>query len=244
MKPEMYPVHFEIQKSHWWFKTKKAIALDFIRRHSRETGPMKILDIGCGTGLMLDALSRLGETSGMDASEDAIHFSRKIFQGEVKMGFLPDQVPFEKERFDLITALDVLEHIDRDRESMAALLGLVKPGGMAVLTVPAGMELWSGHDVINEHKRRYTRAEFGRKLKEAGWQVERLTYFNSLLYPPILLARVLARLFRAGGVEDLKTPNPLVNMVFGAIFGLEKPFLRHFNFPVGVSVLAVVRRPG
>ena len=242
MEKSFYRIFFEVQQKHWWFVAKKKIVLDLIDRYVPAKVNHKILDIGCGSGLMLNALEQIGETNGMDMSDDAINFSKEIFSGTVKKGMLPDNIPYEKEYFSLVVALDVIEHVDDDRAALVAIRSHIAPGGQAVITVPACMFLWSEHDVLNEHKRRYTLEELKMKLLDAGFTIEKISYFNTFLFPLISLVRMVNNLLKRKGGSDVDLPHPAVNYIVEKIFSLEKYFLRFMNFPIGVSVLAVVRK--
>jgi len=243
MDKSYYRIFFEVQKSHWWFVGKKKIVLDLIRRYvpNRIEGH-QILDIGCGSGLMLNALERIGKVSGMDMSDEAISFSREIFDGTVKKGSLPDNVPYEGEKFSLVTALDVIEHIDDDCAALKAIRATMVDGGWAVITVPACMFLWSEHDVLNEHKRRYTREELQIKLIESGFKIERISYFNSFLFPAIGFVRLFNKIFRRQENSDVDLPSLPVNCILKKVFSAERLFLKFMSFPIGVSILAVVRK--
>jgi SAM-dependent methyltransferase len=242
MEKSFYRIFFEVQKKHWWFVAKKKIVLDLIDRHVPVKPNHKILDIGCGSGLMLNALEQIGETNGMDMSDDAISFSKEIFSGTVKKGVLPDNIPYEKEYFSLVVALDVIEHVDDDRAALSAIRSHIAPGGHAVITVPACMFLWSEHDVLNEHKRRYTLEELKTKLLDSGFTIERISYFNTFLFPLISLVRMVNNVLKRKGGSDVDLPHSAVNYIVEKIFSMEKYFLRFMNFPIGVSVLAVVRK--
>jgi SAM-dependent methyltransferase len=239
---EMYRLFFKVQQKHWWFVARKDIVLDVISRNFQPRSDARVLDIGCGAGLMLNALGQFGETCGMDNAEAAVLLSQEIFAGNVRAGQLPDQIPYAAGSFNLITALDVIEHIDADVESLRAIRAQLAPGGMAVITVPAFMFLWTEFDEINEHKRRYSRAELDAKLRQAGFTVEKLSYFNTLLFPLALAVRTLNRLLKRSGARDLELPNRYVNALLRSIFRLEKSLLRYLSFPFGVSLIAVVRR--
>jgi len=241
MDKRYYRIFFKVQQEHWWFVVKKKIILDTIRRFVPLKSDSKILDIGCGAGLMLNALEMIGTTSGMDVSDDAIAFSKEIFSGDVRKGMLPDQVPFDDNYFSLITALDVIEHVDDDLAALKAIRSKIAPGGYAVITVPAFMFLWSEHDVLNEHRRRYTLPELHAKLGQAGFYVEKISYFNTLLFPLIAVVRFFERLFNRKGGSDVDLPNPMVNFILKTIFKLEIGLLKVINLPAGVSVLAVGR---
>lgn len=242
MNINMYRIFFEIQKKHWWFVTKKSIVLNTIDRHLSKNGNIKVLDIGCGSGLMLNSLEEVGETFGMDMSDDAINFSKEIFNGSVKKGLLPDQIPYEENMFDLITALDVIEHVDRDIDSLRSIRSRLVSNGKVIITVPAYMFLWSAFDDLNEHKRRYTLTELNTKLVQAGFTVEKITYFNTLLFPVVFIVRMLNNLLKRDGASDVDMPSLPLNFILRKIFGIEKYLLRFINLPFGVSVLAVVRK--
>jgi SAM-dependent methyltransferase len=242
MNIEMYRIFFNIQKQHWWFVIKKEIILDAISLYTKLKPNSQILDIGCGSGLMLNALEKIGITNGMDMSSEAIAFSREIFSGPVKQGSLPKNVPYPENSFELITALDVIEHIDDDTASLVTIKNLLSPSGKAIITVPAYMFLWSKFDEMNEHKRRYTLRELEQKLKNAGLQVENISYFNSLLFPIIFLIRKLNNIIGRDGISDVDMPGYLVNQTLKRIFGLEKFLLRILKLPFGVSILAIVKK--
>jgi len=191
---------------------------------------------------MLTALDDVGQVYGMDMSDDAINFSKQVFNGKVEKGSLPDHIPYDDGFFDLITALDVIEHVDRDIDSLKAMHSLLVPGGKVVITVPAYMFLWSSFDEMNEHKRRYTRKELETKLVQAGFTVEKLTYYNTLLFPIVFVVRILNNILKRDGASDIEMPSRPVNFVLEKIFGIEKYLLRFVSLPFGVSVLAVVRK--
>jgi len=238
----MYRAFFEIQKKHWWFVTRKKIVLDTIDRHLSKNGNAKVLDIGCGSGLMLNALEDLGQTFGMDMSDEAINFSKEIFNGKIAQGFLPDQIPYEENFFDLITALDVIEHVDQDVDSLKAIRARLVSDGKAVITVPAYMFLWSKFDDLNEHKRRYKLTELKTKLMQAGFAVEKISYFNTLLFPVIFVVRMLNNVLKRDGMSDIDMPSRPLNFILAKIFGIEKYLLKFLDMPFGVSILAVVRK--
>ncbi len=243
MDKSYYEIFFDVQRRHWWFSTKKEIVLDLIRRTCFNVfAKQKILDVGCGAGLMLNSLEKIGETYGMDMSDDAINFSKKIYSGVVKKGSLPVNFPYDDNEFTIVVALDVIEHIDDDIAALKTIKNSMVVGGQLIVTVPACMILWSKHDVLNEHKRRYSLTELREKLIIAGYSVERISYFNTLLFPAILLVRMINKIFKREDGSDVALPSPVINFILKNIFSIERWLLRVVNLPIGVSVLAVAKK--
>jgi len=242
MNIDMYEKHFALQKKHWWFVGKSRIVMGLISEYCTIGRHSKILDIGCGAGLMLPALSELSITYGMDTSDEAIKFSRANFTGLIKKGSLPNDVPFFDNQFNLITALDVLEHIEDDLKSLYMIHNLLCFDGVAVLSVPAHQYLWTKFDDENEHKRRYSWSEFKCKLEEAGFTIKKLSFYNSILYFPSVIVIYLNKYLNTDIGRELKSGNPLFNWILTRIFSLEKTLLRFINFPFGLSLIAVVSK--
>lgn len=175
-------------------------------------------------------------------SPQAIALARGRGAADIAEGALPDGIPFEGCTFDVVAALDVLEHVGPDRAALRALGARLRPGGLLVATVPAFRFLWSGHDTIHHHRRRYRRAELAALVRAAELEPLVLTYFNMLLFPPIAALRLLARLFgRTGGDDAL--PGRLLNRALEAVFGLEQHLVGRVPLPFGVSLLVIARRP-
>ena len=202
MERELYDQHRKMQETHWWFCGKKEIVIDFAEHQAglmRSSSPMQILDIGCGMGLMLDALKLYGNVYGMDAEDVAVQYCRannETIKDSIKLGALPNEVPFEKGTFDFIFALDVLEHVYDDESAMKTIFNLLKPGGKLVATVPALMSMWSAHDELNHHFRRYEKNEFYEKITGAGFKVLKMSFYNSLLFLPAYCVRKVKNAFK------------------------------------------------
>jgi 2-polyprenyl-3-methyl-5-hydroxy-6-metoxy-1,4-benzoquinol methylase len=242
MQEELLQSMFESQEHHWWFTTKRKIVVDHIDRALDPKPNTKILDIGCGSGLMIRALEKYGSVYGIDASEQCLEFCRKLGSANLCRGEFPDLVPYMPNTFGLITALDVIEHIEDDQGSLSKIFDLLEAEGLLLLTVPAFNFMWTSFDEVNDHKRRYSKGELRRKLIEAGFVIESISYYNSLLFPIAFVGRMYSKLFGTQSTSDVVPPMPIVNWIFSKIFGLERAYLRNFGFPVGLSLIAVARR--
>jgi SAM-dependent methyltransferase len=243
MQQHTYPILFKIEKSHWWHTGRRRIIAGFVEKICRDLAVERprILDVGCGTGANLEMLARFGEAEGMDVSPDALAFCRERGLENVRLG-AAERLPYEDGSFDLVTALDVVEHLDDDMAGLREMHRVLKPGGRAMLFVPAFMFLWGVQDDISHHRRRYTLAGLRRTVREAGFEVERATYANLSFFGPILLGRLL---MRATGLRPASENNinvSALNGVLGRILGAESGLLRRLNFPFGVSAICVARR--
>jgi SAM-dependent methyltransferase len=161
----------------------------------------------------------------------------------VEPGFLPDDLPFAPQSFDLVCAFDVIEHVDEDAASVKALAGLIRPGGYFATTVPGQPWMWSGHDELHHHKRRYRLRAYRRLFEAAGLEVVKASYFNALLFPPIAAIRALKLLLRSKSADDDAMPPAPLNGLLAALFAAERHWLRHAALPIGVSIVLIARRP-
>jgi SAM-dependent methyltransferase len=202
----------------------------------------RILEVGCGTGHNLAMLKEFGRLEASELDRCARAVANKRLPRKFKEARLPDLSMFERNGYDLIALLDVLEHVPDDLASLRAIHRRLKPGGALLLTVPANPWMWSAHDVAHHHFRRYTRGGLARLFEQAGLDVQLLSYFNSLLFPPIAAARLLHKATGRDSADDA-LPGAPVNAMLNTVFGLEAGLLGRVPMPFGVSLVAVVRRP-
>jgi SAM-dependent methyltransferase len=240
MQEIAYKKTFEFEDTHWWFRARNRIVLNLVRLYASAPHPM-ILDYGCGTGKMLQELSSIGETWGCDSSQTALEYCRG--RGIEHLIPYPEIRDIPK-RFDIITLLDVLEHVDDDVLLISELKELLSQNGKLIITVPAYKCLWSGEDYVSEHKRRYTRKELSSCITGAGLRIVRMSYFNFILLPSIYSVIKIKALLKPESMKesDLNSPPSILNSTLYTIFRLEFPLLRHINMPFGASIFAIAEK--
>ncbi|MFL6775080.1 MAG: class I SAM-dependent methyltransferase [Sphingomicrobium sp.] len=233
----------ELDQQHWWFLARRRILEKLIGSMVRPPKKARILEVGCGTGHNLAMLKRFGKVEASELDPSARALASKRLRGQVKEARLPDLSMFEREAYDLVALLDVLEHVPDDLGSLRAIRKRLKPGGALLLTVPANPWMWSAHDVAHHHFRRYTRKQLEELFSKAGLDVQLLSHFNTLLYPLVAAARIFGKITRKEAADD-RLPGDVVNGVLDKIFGLEARMIGRLPMPFGVSLVAIVRRPG
>src|SRR3954471_4638691 len=181
-----------LDERHWWYRGRRRVLAAVVHGIPLPPpGQTRVLDAGCGSGRTLDDLARLGEAHGTELNPLGVEAARRRGH-EVQEGRV-EEIPHADASFDLVTCLDVIEHTDDDVKSLRELKRVTKPGGALVVTVPAYPRLWSRHDVVNGHRRRYTRRMLRRAAETAGWSVERMTGFNAVYLLPAAIVRIARR---------------------------------------------------
>jgi SAM-dependent methyltransferase len=232
----------QAEDRHWWYRGRRTV-LERVIADLRLPARARILDAGCGSGRNMVEFARHGTVTGVELSETSVCLARERGAGEVIAGSVLE-MPFEPDNFDLAASLDVIEHLEDDLAALRELRRVVAPGGALLITVPAYQWLWSGHDEVNHHFRRYTRRSLQRVAEQAGWQQVRTTYFNSLLLPAAILLRVLDRFSRKTTESslDLWVPPAPLNWLLERPLALEAAMIgRGGRIPAGLSLLAVFR---
>ena len=242
MDESLYHEFFRVEERHWWFVGRQRIVLELLASCAPERKARTLLDVGCGTGAFLKAASERYQVWGTDVSPLAIEYARKRSLSNLHCGTLDDS-PFGDRHFDWLTLLDVIEHVDDDVGLLRQAKQQMAPGGRMIVTVPAHPWLWSRHDDLNHHKRRYTREQLATSLRRAGLRVEKLSAMNSFLFPLALVERLVMRW--AGGRDDpLRVPPQRINQLLAAVFGSERYLLRMMSLPIGLSLVALAGREG
>jgi len=239
MDPAYAAVHAEEDRAHWWFLGRRAVILAEMARRL-PAGGARLAELGCGSGGMLEALGRFGTAVGVE-TDPALRERARERGLDVRAGALPDAIPLELGRWDAVCLFDVLEHVDDEAGALAACRRLLVPGGRLFVTVPAYAWLWSRHDELLGHRRRYTARTLRQVAARAGFAVERLTYFNTLLAPPIMAVRLVRAALRRPG-HDLARPAPRLNRALAACFAAEARLLGWMSPPFGISILLAARR--
>lgn len=241
MNPDIYTRMASIEDEHWWFRARRAIVGSMLEALRLPSGG-SVLDAGSGTGGNLPMLRTFGNVVGMELDEGARVLAARKADVPVVAGRLPDDLPFSSGSFDLITLLDVLEHVEDDQGALESLAGLLKPGGRLLITVPAFPFLWGGHDVVHRHYRRYRRPALMARVKQAGLEVTYASYYNSILFPLVAVIRLAEKVLGVRGGQDLAMPSPWLNQLLYRIFANERRWLGRVAFPFGVSIVLLARR--
>ena len=238
MERIVYDRMAELDSRHWWYRARREILARLIETKAKPPVGARILEIGCGTGHNLAMLNRFGAVDAVEMDDAARAVATERLGRPATMATLPALEGVPERAYDLVALLDVLEHVEEDRASLESIARRLKPGGRILLTVPAHPWMWSAHDVVNHHKRRYTKRGFRSVLEAAGLKIDLLSYFNSLLFPLAAAARLAGRVTGKEDADDRLPPAPL-NRTFEFLFGLERYAVGRVPFPPGVSLVAI-----
>jgi SAM-dependent methyltransferase len=238
MDRRVYDRMAEHDSTHWWYRARRDILADYLTREGGLPKAAKILEIGCGTGHNLPMLGQFGEVDAIEIDPAARDIAAQRLGkpvGAAPLPILPD-VPMG--HYDLIAVLDVVEHIEDDVAALSAMRERLAPGGKILITVPAHPWMWSAHDVVNHHHRRYTKATLKAAITAAGLRPRKLGYFNSLLFPLAAGARVVGRLTGREDSDDSPPPRA-INALFETIFRAERFMVGRVPMPPGVSIVTL-----
>ena len=252
MNHEEYGRMYRFEDTYWWFVARRRLIVSLLDSTYPRDGRLRLLDIGCGTGAMLDMLAPFGDVTGADFAPEALQFCRA--RGEAQGRAYPltradvRRLPFATDSFDAVTAMDVIEHIDDDKAAASEIFRVLKPGGRLFVTVPAYQFLWSEHDEALHHYRRYTAPHLKDVFQRVGFSVPKVSYTVSSLLPPIAAYRLVSHALtgrRRGGEKkaDLVQVSPRVNAALESLCAWETRLVGRTNLPFGVTVVSVAEKP-
>jgi SAM-dependent methyltransferase len=224
--------------THWWYTARRDILADYLAREGNLPKAARILEIGCGTGHNLPMLGAFGTVDAIEIDPAARDIASARLGKPVGAAPLPELTGVERGSYDLIAVLDVVEHIADDIAALKAMAECLKPGGKILITVPAHQWMWSAHDVVNHHHRRYSKAGLTSVIRAAGLEPRKLGYFNSLLFPLAAASRLAGRLTGKDDSDDSPPPK-IVNTLFEAIFRLERHLVGRVPLTPGVSIITL-----
>jgi len=236
------------EQRHFWFRGFRYFVVPLLEQAAAGRRDLRLLDGGCGTGNNIELLGRYGRAFGFDLTASGLAFGRAAGRTRLARASI-DAIPFPDASFDIVTSFDVLYSLPDAVEQAAIreLYRVTRPGGWLLINV-AAMELLRGdHSVLSHEVRRYSRASLSRLVAAAGFTIERLTYTNAVLFPPMALARALQR--RRGlaseeqATEEIRVPAGPVNLVLTLALKVESLWLRAFDNPFGSSLLCLARKP-
>jgi len=242
LKKSEYTRMSEYEKDYWWHLGRIKIINTYLNRFISSNNN-KILNVGCGTGGTIKMLEKYGDVDNVDISEDAIKFMKK--EGYTKIKKVDGiELPYPENTFDLVIALDVLEHIEFDKDALKEWRRVLKPGGKVILTVPAYQRLWSDHDISLYHFRRYRKWELHRKGTESVLCPIKISYAIVFSLPLVFGFRVLNKVLGRkvdSETSYVKLPKP-INSLFTGLLSIEAFFHRYINFWFGTSLVAVYQK--
>jgi len=246
MEQEFAQRYGDLAEWHWWFRGRAKIVESVLRRHLPGRSSRDILSVGAGPaqGLawLLPFAGSAGTVTGLDPEPaHAMPCPQKV---QFVIGRMEDSA-FPDASFDVVLALDVLEHLDDDLAGLRQAIRMLRPGGFLVITVPAFPFLWGGQDVVNHHRRRYTKRTLTGLLERGGLQNFEVTYFNTLLFPAAATIRTARRL--CGHANRSRSDNEgsqpgVLNSALSYIFGLERHLIGRVPMPAGVSLMATYHK--
>jgi SAM-dependent methyltransferase len=229
----------QLDQTHWWYVARRRVLAAAIARIVQPSKSARILEIGCGTGHNFGMLGGFGTVDAIEVDDVARAMASVRLGKTVGSAPLPALKGVADGAYDLIALLDVLEHIEDDTAALASIRTKLKPGGRILVTVPANKWMWSAHDTVHHHFRRYNPATLAAVVSSAGLKLDYVSHFNTLLFPLAAGFRLLGKLTGREDADDAQPPSP-INALFTSVFGLERHLLGQVPLPFGVSLFALL----
>jgi SAM-dependent methyltransferase len=241
--PHEYEIMHALELRHWWFRGRRQLLVNLLRRLAcPDSGRLSILDYGCGTGGNTSAYGSFGNVVGVEPGSAAVRLGHKRGGARYCRASGTD-LPFRDGSFDVVMASDVLEHIEHDDEAVSEIARMLRPGGSAILSVPAHQWLFSQHDTALQHFRRYSRVAVRDLLERNRLMVSRLSYWNMALFPVVCIQRLIGKRRRTGQPRsDTMLPPRLLNEALASLLAVEAALASRIALPWGVSLVAVAER--
>jgi SAM-dependent methyltransferase len=241
MQSHHYPILYQVEERHWWYVGRRRIIRSLVEKICATLDDPRILDVGCGTGANLKMLADYGRAEGVDISQQAVDFCHERGLQSVRLG-AAEQLPYENDSFDLVTALDVIEHLDDDVAGLREMRRVLRRDGRILLFVPAFMFLWGVQDDVSHHRRRYTLPSLLKAVEAAGFEVEWSSYANVSFFLPVLVVRTVMRWLGLRAATEYGINISLMNGPFSQLFAAERFILKRGSIPFGVSAVCIARR--
>lgn len=238
MERVVYEQMAELDQRHWWYRARRLVLAELIRRKVAPPAGARLLEIGCGTGHNLAMLSQFGPVDGLELDDQARAIAEQRLGRSVMSSPLPGLSAVPERHYDLIGAFDVIEHIEDDAAALESIAKRLKSGGKFVMTVPAHQWMWSAHDVVNHHQRRYSKAALKRLIDGSPLRLESIGYFNSLLFPVAVAERMASKVRGKDDANLLLPPEPL-NSALEQAFAAERHLIGRIPLLPGLSLFAV-----
>ncbi|HLD03037.1 MAG TPA: class I SAM-dependent methyltransferase [Candidatus Nanoarchaeia archaeon] len=232
--------YHQLEESYWWFKARRHFILDLLKGENKNS---RILELGCSGGQLLTDLESLGfkNVHGLDISNSAIQLCRKRGLKSVQVCDAA-KTKFRNSEFDIVIASDILEHIKDERKGLSEWSRILKKNGKLIIFVPAFNSLWSRHDDLNQHYRRYSRKQLLSSLRNQAFLIEESSYWNFFMFIPVALLRLAQKIIPSNSTDDLYTINPIVNNLLICLLKLENFLLKFMKFPFGISAFAIAKK--
>lgn len=238
MERVVYQQMADLDQQHWWYRARREVLAALIRREVQPPANARILEIGCGTGHNLAMLAEFGSVEALELDDEARSMAETRLRAKVMSAPLPELAGVPERAYDMIGAFDVIEHIADDTAALASIARRLKPGGKFVITVPAHQWMWSAHDEVNHHQRRYSKSSLKRLIEDSPLKLEKVGYFNSLLFPLAVAERLASKLRGKQDIDVRLPPRPL-NAALERGFAAERHLIARLPLPPGLSLFAV-----
>lgn len=238
MESQAYDNVWEIEQDLWWYRGRRAVCFELLRRHAPRG---RVLDVGCGTGYNLGLLEEFGEVHGVDPYPEALAYCKK--RGAQRVVEAPaEKLPYPDGHFGLVTAFDVIEHIEDDVAALREWHRVTAPGGQLLIYTPALQWLYGDHDRIVRHFRRYSRRQLVERIRQAGFTVMHSSYVNMLVLPMVIGVRLAVKLLPRRPHVEMSMPSRPVNWALTQLSYAEVPLVLGPGLPIGLSLVALAVR--